>query len=54
MQEKQYEVELNGERLYFSTGKLAQQAHASVLARLGGTEVLATVVMSETPREDVG
>ncbi len=35
----------------FETGKLAQQANGAVLARTGDTVVLATAVMSGSPRE---
>jgi len=52
--EKKYLAKVNGAEFEFSTGKLALQANASVLARLGGTEVLATVVMPEKAREDIG
>ncbi|MBI1961304.1 MAG: polyribonucleotide nucleotidyltransferase [Candidatus Sungbacteria bacterium] len=54
MEEKKYTVSSNGGEFVFKTGKLALQANASVLARLGGTEVLATVVMPGEPREDIG
>jgi polyribonucleotide nucleotidyltransferase len=54
MQEKKYTVTVGGGEYEFSTGRLALQANASVLARFGGTQVLATVVMPEEPREDVG
>jgi len=54
MQEKKYEVKVAGKTMTFSTGILALQASGSILARLGGTEVLATVVMPEIPREDIG
>ena len=54
MAEKKYEVEVAGQKMVFRTGKLALQANASVLASLGGTEVLATVVMSQQAREDIG
>lgn len=54
MEEKMYTAEVSGATMTFATGKLAMQANASVLARFGGTEVLATVVMPKEPREDVG
>ncbi|MEK7189096.1 MAG: polyribonucleotide nucleotidyltransferase [Patescibacteria group bacterium] len=54
MEEKRYTVSVNGGEFVFSTGKLALQTNASVLARFGGTEVLATVVMPGEPREDIG
>ncbi len=54
MEEKKYIVKVNGGEFEFSTGKLAKQANASVMAKFGGTEVLATVVMPKEPREDIG
>ena len=53
MSKKEYSVKAGEQTLTFSVGKLAQQANASVLARLGGTEVLATVVMSKEVRDDI-
>lgn len=53
MPEKIYRVAVDGKEMSFAVGKLAQQADASVLARLGGTEVLATVVMADTIREGI-
>jgi len=53
-EEKKYTATIGDKEIVFSTGRLALQANASVLARLGGTEVLATVVMSSAPREDIG
>ncbi|OJI06397.1 polyribonucleotide nucleotidyltransferase [bacterium CG10_46_32] len=54
MEEKKYVTSVGGSEIVFLTGKLALQANASVLARLGGTEVLATVVMPGEAREDIG
>ncbi len=55
MSEQQtFEVSVGKDTYSFTTGQLALQTNASVLARIGGTEVLATVVMSPSPREDVG
>ncbi len=54
MDKKNYEAKIGDQTISFSTGLLAQQANAAVLARLGGTEVLATVVMSDTIREGIG
>ncbi len=54
MEEKIYSVKVGNEEMVFSTGKLAMQSNASVLVKLGGTEVLATVVMPKEAREDVG
>ncbi len=45
-------VQLNGNQLIFKTGQLAPQANAAVLAQMGETIVLATVVAS-APREDL-
>lgn len=47
------EVELGGKILRFETGKLARQAHGSVLVRYGDTIVLATVVSNYEPKEDM-
>ena len=40
-----------GKELELSTGKLAKQANGAVLAKVGGTVVLAAVVMSDRPTE---
>jgi len=48
---KQYETEFAGKKLSIETGKLAQQATASVVCQYGETVVLATVVMGAEPRE---
>ncbi len=52
MKEISKSVEIGGRTLTLATGKLAQQADSSVLARYGDTMVLATVVAAE-PREDL-
>jgi len=44
--------DLNGRKLTIETGKLAEQANASILARLGDTTVLATVVMGGESKLD--
>ncbi len=41
------ETTLNGIKLSFETGRLAPQAHASILAQMGDTVVLATIVTRE-------
>lgn len=46
-------VEIGGRTLTLTTGELAQQADAAILARYGDTMVLATVVSSEL-KEDLG
>lgn len=47
MKQTSYSFDLNGKNVVLETGTLAQQATSSVLARLGETTVLATVVMSK-------
>src|ERR671927_1723597 len=42
-----------GKTLSFETGRLAKQAHGSVLARLGDNYVLATAVANAQPREGI-
>jgi polyribonucleotide nucleotidyltransferase len=44
MKKTSVSLELEGKKLTFETGELAQQATSSILARLGDTVVLATVV----------
>lgn len=46
------EIEVNGKKISFEVGRFAEQANSSVLARIGDTMVLATVVAS-APREDL-
>lgn len=48
MKKASVELELAGKKLIFETGDLAAQATASVLARLGDTVVLVTVVQGPT------
>jgi polyribonucleotide nucleotidyltransferase len=40
-------IEISGKTLTFTTGELAQQATSSVMARMGDTIVLATIVMGK-------
>src|SRR5436189_2652638 len=42
-----------GKTLSFETGKLAKQAHGSVVARLGDSVVLATATANPDPREGI-
>lgn len=49
-----FELELEGRTLTIETGLLAEQANASVLARLGDTVVLVTAVLGKNPREGIG
>ena len=44
---------LNGKVLSIETGRVAKQADGSVLVRFGDTVILATAVMSGTPREGI-
>ncbi len=46
------DLELTGKKLTFETGQLAPQATSSILARMGDTEVLVTVVQGKL-REDI-
>ncbi|MEK9132722.1 MAG: polyribonucleotide nucleotidyltransferase [Patescibacteria group bacterium] len=50
---KKVEINLAGRVLTLETGVFANQAHGAVLASLGETEVLATVLMGEIPRDGV-
>ncbi|HLI80879.1 MAG TPA: polyribonucleotide nucleotidyltransferase [Candidatus Binataceae bacterium] len=50
---KKMEIEFAGRRLSLETGRLAKQAHGSVLAQYGDTMVLATVVSAYEPRPNV-
>lgn len=50
--EKRYEIDINGKKMSFSTGKIARQAN-SVLVKLGGNGVLVTVVMSQKIAENI-
>ena len=44
-------VEVGGRQLILETGKIARQAHGSVLARYGDTVVLATACMDTRPTD---
>ncbi|WP_319533289.1 polyribonucleotide nucleotidyltransferase [uncultured Cohaesibacter sp.] len=44
------EIEWGGEKLVLETGKIARQADGAVVASLGGTTVLATVVSAKQPK----
>jgi polyribonucleotide nucleotidyltransferase len=50
---KKMEIEFAGRRLSLETGRLAKQAHGSVLAQYGDTMVLATVVSAYEPRPNM-
>ncbi|UPA22342.1 polyribonucleotide nucleotidyltransferase [Candidatus Peribacteria bacterium] len=53
MAEKQYTLELGDQKLTFSTGKIARQANATVLAQMGDTVCMGNVTVSEKPRDGV-
>ena len=50
---KNYSLDIGNQKLNIEIGKLAGQANGSVTAKLGDTVVLATAVMSKTPRVGV-
>jgi len=50
---QQFTTQLGDSKLILETGKLAQLANGSVTLRLGDTVVLATAVVSPTPREGI-
>lgn len=51
MTSKKYELELNGSKLEAEFTDLAENAHGSVMVRLGDTVVLATAVMSKGEKD---
>jgi polyribonucleotide nucleotidyltransferase len=50
--EKNYEINISGKKMVFSTGKVAKQAN-SVLVKFGGNGVLVTALMSKKPAENI-
>src|SRR5208337_3505155 len=50
---KKLEIDFHGRQLSLETGRLARQAHGSVLAQYGETVVLATVVSALEPNPSV-
>jgi polyribonucleotide nucleotidyltransferase len=46
------QIDLDGKAFSLETGKLARQADGAVMARLGDTIVLATVVAADQPKDD--
>ncbi len=50
--EKSYEIDINGKKMFFSTGKVAKQAN-SILVKFGGNGVLITAVMNQNPVEKI-
>ena len=51
MKTKKYEMEIGGEKLTAEFSDLAENAHGSVILRLGDTTVLATAVMSKGEKD---
>src|SRR3989442_15415477 len=47
------EISINSKTLSFETGKLAKQAHGSVIVRFGDSVVLVTACHSASPREGI-
>src|SRR5438552_7363961 len=47
------EVSINGKSLSLETGKLAKQAHGSVIVRFGDSVVLVTACHASSPREGI-
>src|SRR5215469_10569879 len=50
---RKLEIDFHGRKLSLETGRLAKQAHGSVLAQIGETVVLATVVSAYSSRDRV-
>ncbi|MBI1212469.1 MAG: polyribonucleotide nucleotidyltransferase [Alphaproteobacteria bacterium] len=50
---KREEIDWGGRKLVLETGRIARQAHGSVLATYGETSVLATVVSDTTPKPGI-
>ena len=46
-------LEWGGKKLTIETGRVARQAHGSVIATYGGTSVLATVVSDRDEKKDI-
>lgn len=53
MQEYSFETELNGKTLTLKTGKIAKQASGAVIAQMGDTSVLVTVVGERKTKEGI-
>ena len=47
-------LEWGGKKLTIETGRIARQAHGSVIATYGGTSVLATVVADREEKKEPG
>ena len=53
MQRKTTSVNIAGQEIIFETGKIARQAHGSVIVRSGETMVMATACRSDDPLQDI-
>jgi polyribonucleotide nucleotidyltransferase len=53
MERKTISVDINGQTITFETGKIARQAHGSVLCRSGDTMILATACRSPEPLPNI-
>jgi polyribonucleotide nucleotidyltransferase len=53
MQTKEFSIEIGGKTLTAEFGDMADQAHGSVILKMGNSAVLATAVMSEGKREGI-
>ncbi|MBI3420692.1 MAG: polyribonucleotide nucleotidyltransferase, partial [Candidatus Sungbacteria bacterium] len=51
MKSSSYSCSLEGKEIFVEINNWAEQAHGSVLTRLGDTTVLATAVMNPTARD---
>src|ERR1700716_3254469 len=49
-----FEVDLNGRKITLETGKIAKQAHGSVVVRSGDSVVLVTACSNEEPKPGAG
>jgi polyribonucleotide nucleotidyltransferase len=47
-------VEIFGKKILFEIGDLVPQAHGAAFVKMGGTEILATVLMGKTEKEEMG
>ncbi|HJN62738.1 MAG TPA: polyribonucleotide nucleotidyltransferase [Candidatus Paceibacterota bacterium] len=53
MNQKEYSVEIGGKTITAQFSDMSDQAHGSVILRMGNTAVLATAVMSEEKKEGI-
>jgi len=48
------EIEIFGKKIFIEIGDLIPQANGAVFVKLGGTEILATVLMGKSEKEEMG